>query len=86
MSAKDEPVSSETQAASFLVRVWQERRGEAGAEPVLRVYVRNLRTGEEQYLRDLDRLAEPIRRHLASQPSEARQSQAPAEPRSRRIG
>lgn len=86
MSTNDDSVSSATQGASFLVRVWQERRREAGAEPVLRVYVRNLRTGEEQYLGDLDQLAEPIRRHLASQHGAAQRAEEPAGGRSRRIG
>lgn len=86
MSEQDEPVSTGVQAASFLVRVWQESRREAGAEPVLRVYVRNLRTGEEQYLGDLDQLAEPIRRHLASEPGQARREEEPAPRRNQVIG
>lgn len=37
---------------SFLVRMWVEPREVAGETQPVRVYVRNLKTGEETYVRD----------------------------------
>lgn len=51
-------------AASFLVRCWLEPREAEGAEPVVRITVRNLQTGEEQHLSDPRQLGERLVRHL----------------------
>lgn len=51
-------------AASFLVRCWLEPREAEGAEPVVRVTVRNLQTGEEQHLSDPRQLGERVLRQL----------------------
>jgi len=37
---------------SWLVRCWEEKREVAQRDPVLRCFVRDLRTGEERYLSD----------------------------------
>ena len=50
---------------SFLVRVWQEAPRIEGAEPVVRGYLRDLGSGEEQYLRDLADLGMEILRRLS---------------------
>lgn len=53
--------NSPRQAASFLVRVWQEVS--EGGEPVLRTFMRDLGSGKERYVRDPTELgAEIIRR------------------------
>ena len=59
---------------SFLVRCWMEPREVAGQPDVVRVYVRNLRTGEEHYLNDPSQIGEVVERGLqqaADQPSES---------------
>ena len=48
--------------ASFLVRLWREPRTSRGGEIPARVYVRNLRTGSERYLKDATKLAELLER------------------------
>ena len=48
--------------SSFLVRLWRESGGRGADEPA-RVYVRDLRSGEERYLRSLDRLADYLEQH-----------------------
>jgi hypothetical protein len=53
--------SGRRDSASFLVRVWLEPRQAAGDERPLRGVVRNLRTGEERYLADPQKLGEVIR-------------------------
>lgn len=53
-------------AASFLVRFWHEPRGAAGRAPVLRGWVRNLKTGEERYLNGPDQVVEHLRSQLES--------------------
>jgi hypothetical protein len=58
--------SSERPSASLLVRCWLEPREGAGEAPILRGYVKNLKTGEEQFIKDLDAVGEQIRRQLAS--------------------
>lgn len=50
-------------SVSFLVRFWREQ-ADAAEEGKLRGYLRNLHTGEEQYLNDPEQLGEQIRRHL----------------------
>ena len=49
---------------SFLVRCWKEPREVADEPEVVRVYVRNLRTGEEHYLNDPKRVGELVERGL----------------------
>ena len=53
---------------SFLVRCWMEPRELANHSDVVRIYVRNLRTGEEHYLHDASQVGELLDRglHLAS--------------------
>lgn len=47
---------------SYLVRLWREPDGDrAGLEPA-RVYIRDLRSGEERYLKNLDGLADYLDR------------------------
>jgi len=56
---------------SFLVRVWVEPREAAGAEARVRLYVRDLRSGEERYLRDPDRIADLLRHQTGAWAAEA---------------
>ena len=49
---------------SWLVRCWEEPREHAQAEPVLRCFVRDLRTGEERYLKDPREIGELVLRQL----------------------
>lgn len=49
---------------SFLVRCWKEPREDADQPDVVRVYVRNLRTGEEHYLNDPAQVGELVERGL----------------------
>jgi hypothetical protein len=49
---------------SFLVRCWVEPREVADQPEVVRVYVRNLRTGEEHYLNEPSQVGELVERHL----------------------
>lgn len=51
-------------SASFLVRCWLEPREVEGAPPVVRVTLRDLRTGEEEHLGDARQLGERVLRHL----------------------
>jgi hypothetical protein len=51
---------------SWLVRCWEEPRELAQAEPVLRCFVRDLRTGEERYLTDPREIGELVLRQLRS--------------------
>jgi hypothetical protein len=53
-------------SSSFLVRVWREHREGDWEEKPVRVYLRNLRTGEEQYLKDPLQVGEWITRELES--------------------
>ena len=53
---------------SFLVRCWKEPREVADEPDVMRLYVRNLRTGEEHYLNDPSQIGELVMRGL-QQPS-----------------
>jgi hypothetical protein len=59
---------------SWLVRCWEEPREAAQEEPVLRCYIRDLRTGEEHYLNDPRRVGELMLRQLRPE-----QRQAPAD-------
>ena len=50
--------------ASFLVRFWQEPRDTDSGQPLLRGYVRNLRTGAERYVSTPDELPAQVRSAL----------------------
>ncbi len=52
------------QTSSFLVRCWAEPREQESREPVVRVYVRNLKTGKEQYLSSPIEVAELLLRDV----------------------
>ena len=52
------------QSGSFLLRIWQEGREIDGEAPKMRVFMRNLKTGEEHYLGDLDQLGEEVLRQF----------------------
>lgn len=51
-------------ASSWMVRCWEEPRERAGEEPIVRFFVRDLRTGEERYLSDPRELGELMLRKL----------------------
>jgi hypothetical protein len=58
---------------SWLVRCWAEPREEPHGTPVLRIYVRDLKTGEERYLsdpRELGKLALRKMRDASALPAE----------------
>ena len=64
--ARLEPRSAdERPAASLLVRCWLEPSETESAEPVLRGYVKNLKTGEERFIKDLESVGQQILRQLA---------------------
>ena len=65
MIESKEKEDRERRKASFLVRVWQEAPGIEGGEPVLRGYLRDLSSGEEQYLSDPTDLGDVILRRLS---------------------
>ena len=52
------------QSGSFLVRCWAEPREVAGQPEVMRIYVRDLRSGEEHYISDPSSLGEMLQRGL----------------------
>lgn len=56
--------SREHQSGSFLIRVWSEGREADGQPSPVRVFLRNLKTGEERYLGDLDQLGETVLRQF----------------------
>ncbi|HEX7185264.1 MAG TPA: hypothetical protein VF756_25800 [Thermoanaerobaculia bacterium] len=72
---------AERPSGSFLVRVWLEPREIESEEPTVRGFVRNLQTGEEQYVRDPRKVGEIVLRYLRGLRSEAGTS---AERQSRR--
>jgi hypothetical protein len=49
---------------SWLVRCWQEPLEQPHGKPILRCYVRDLRTGEERYLNDPRELGEMVLRKM----------------------
>ena len=51
-------------SGSFLVRIWTETREVEGEAPRVRVFLRNLKTGTEHYLGDLDQLGEAVLRQF----------------------
>jgi hypothetical protein len=63
---------SERPSALLLVRCWLEPR--RGAEPVLRGYVRDLRSGGEVPIADLKSVEEQLRRQLGLAQPEAKQN------------
>lgn len=71
--------SEESDSASFLVRVWMERRERDGEDRPARFYVRNLQTGEEQYLADRSKLAESLLRQASDRQKEEGDTLSPAE-------
>lgn len=50
------------QSGSFLIRIWEENREIAGEAPKMRVFMRNLKTGDEHYLGDIGNLGEAVLR------------------------
>lgn len=52
------------QSGSFLLRIWSEGREIEGETPKTRVFMRNLKTGEEHYLGDLDQLGDEVLRQF----------------------
>lgn len=64
---------------SWLVRCWAEPREDGhGVEepPVVRCFVRDLRTGQERYLSDPRALGDLMLRHLRAEASEAQDGEA----------
>jgi hypothetical protein len=59
------------QSGSFLLRIWTEGREIEGETPKTRVFMRNLKTGQEHYLGDLDQLGDEVLRQF-------QQTQAPS--------
>ena len=59
------------QSGSFLLRVWTEGREIEGQTPETRVFVRNLKTGTEQYLGDVDQPLAVAAVHVLEEPPEA---------------
>jgi hypothetical protein len=55
--------SREHPSGSFLIRVWSENQ-DNGEPPRVRIFMRNLKTGEEQYLGDLDQIGETVLRQF----------------------
>ena len=64
VSSSDAKTKANPQTASFLVRFWREPREKSGDDPVVRGYLRNLGSGEEQYIRDPEQLGVHILRYL----------------------
>lgn len=54
-----------TRTQSFLVRMWWETHEAAGETAAMRAYVRDLRTGEEGYVKDPAELAEYLGRQVS---------------------
>ena len=54
-------MSESKQTSSFLLRVWLEPGAGEGAESAVRGYLRNLQTGEEQYIGGAEALTAVIR-------------------------
>lgn len=55
--------TQERPGASLLVRCWLEPRN-SDESPILRGYLKNLRTGEEHFIKDLDSVGQQILRSL----------------------
>ncbi len=56
--------SKDNPSGSFLLRIWSETQEVDGEPPRVRVFLRNLKTGEEHYLGDLDQLGEAVLRQF----------------------
>jgi hypothetical protein len=58
-------VKTGSYALSWLVRVWEEpRTQEPEGDPVLRCFVRDLKTGEERYLSDPGEIDDLVTRRM----------------------
>ena len=64
---------------SWLVRCWEEPREVPHAEPVLRCFVRDLRTGEEKYLTDPREIGDLVLRQLRTACSSTRDEEGQGE-------
>jgi hypothetical protein len=60
------PKKSGHHSGSFLIRVWTEPREMETDGETVRGFVRNLKTGEEQYLNDPQKLGELVLQYLMS--------------------
>ena len=64
---RPEPANAdERPSASLLVRCWLEPSANAEQPTALRGYVKNLKTGEEMFIKDLGAVGDEIRRSLES--------------------
>lgn len=63
MSRQEGSQTGERSGASLLVRCWLEPRT-SDESPILRGYLKNLRTGEEHFIKDLDSVGQQILRSL----------------------
>ena len=61
----DQTQMGERQTASLLVRCWLEPREDETEAPVVRGYVKNLKTGEEILIKDLDSVGRQILHYLS---------------------
>jgi hypothetical protein len=69
----------ESPAMSWLVRCWEEPREAAQGDPLLRCFVRDLRTGEERYLSDPREIGELMLRQLRTARKAGRTEDSEAE-------
>jgi hypothetical protein len=77
-------VKTGSYALSWLVRVWEEPAAqEPEGDPVLRCFVRDLKTGEEKYLSDPGEIDDLVTRRMRETVSAAEE---PAPRRSRAAG
>jgi hypothetical protein len=64
-SVSEPKVKTGSYALSWLVRVWEEPRAqEPEGDPVLRCFVRDLKTGEERYLSDPGEIDDLVTRRM----------------------
>lgn len=68
----------EHHSSSFLVRIWPEARETGAAAAPLRVYVRDLRTGEEHYLADPEEVGRLLVRQARAEARAADDRERPA--------
>lgn len=73
--------ASERPSASLLVRCWLEPREDPGAPPILRGYVKNLKTGEETFIKDFDSVGRQIESALGGESGATWNAAAPARSR-----
>ena len=57
----------ERRATSFLVRLWLEPGGDAGSPAATRGFIRNLQTGQENYVADPESLVRLLSQQLRAQ-------------------